>query len=194
MKKFKLLIGAFILFFAIQSNAQVSISLNIGSRPEWCGHYEDDVEYFYLPEIEAYYDVNAAVFIYLGPGGWIRTSYLPEYCHNYDLNRGYKVVLDYRGRTPYTYFNHHRQVYYRDNYRNYRQEYYHPREPRRSNYVAMTSPRPRVYAQQGPRVYTHQGNQGNNGGYNNGHGNGNGNSHGNGNGHGNGHDRGNGRR
>lgn len=184
MKKFKLLIGAFILFFAVQSSAQVSVSLNIGSRPDWCGHYENDVEYFYLPEIEAYYDVNAALFIYLGPHGWIRTAYLPEYCHDYDLNRGYKVVIDYRGRSPYTHFNHHRKVYYHDYHRNYRQEYYHPREPRRSNYIAMSTPR--------PRVYTHQGNNNHHNSQGNGNGRGKGKGHGNG--HGNGHDRGNGRR
>ena len=79
-KNLKFIVGAFILFFTLQSNAQVSVNVNIGARPEprpeWCGHYDDEVEYFYLPEIEAYYDVHSALFIYMGPGGWIRTAYL----------------------------------------------------------------------------------------------------------------------
>ncbi|MEO8515492.1 MAG: hypothetical protein ABI426_02045 [Flavobacterium sp.] len=170
MKNLKFIIGAFILFFTLQSNAQVSVNVNIGSRPEWCGHYDDDVDYFYLPEIEAYYDVHSSVFIYMGPGGWIRTAYLPEYCRDYDLNHGYKVVLDYRGSAPYAYFNRHRQMYYHDYYRNYRQEYYHPRQPRRTQYVAMAS----------PRDYHNNGNHNN-------HNNGQGGGHGNGNGHGGGH-------
>lgn len=163
MKNLKLIIGAFILFFAAQANAQVSVSLNIGSRPEWCGHYEDDVDYFYLPEIEAYYDVNTAVFIYLGPRGWVRSAYLPEYCHDYDLDHGYKVAIDYHGYTPYTYYNHHRERYFRPNYRNYRNEYYGPH--RRSTYYAVA---PRYNEDHG----NHHGGHGNGNGHGNGHGHG----------------------
>lgn len=174
MRNLKFIAGAFILFFTLQSNAQVSVNVNIGSRPaprpEWCGHYDDDVDYFYLPEIEAYYDVHSSVFIYMGPGGWIRTAYLPEYCRDYDLNRGHKVVLDYRGHAPYAYFNRHRQMYYHDYYRNYRQEYYHPRQPRRTQYVAMAS----------PRDYHYNGNHENHNNHDNGHGGGHGGGHGHG--------------
>jgi hypothetical protein len=135
-RNLKLIFGAFILLLTLQSNAQVSVSLNIGTRPDWCGHYEDNVEYFYLPEIEAYYDVHSSVFIYLGPRGWIRSAYLPEYCHGYDLHRGYKVAIDYHGHSPYAYHKHHRTKYFRSNYRNYRQEYYNPGYNRRTAYVA----------------------------------------------------------
>ena len=161
MKNLKLIIGAFILFFAVQSNAQVSVNVNIGSRPEWCGHYEDDVEYFYLPEIEAYYDVNTAVFIYLGPRGWVRSAYLPNYCHDYDLNHGYKVAIDYHGYTPYAYHRHHKVKYFRPNYRNYRQEYYNPGPHRRSTYYAVS-----------PRHDDHDHGHGHQGGHGNGHGHG----------------------
>ncbi len=147
MKNLKFIIGAFILFFTLQSTAQVSVSLNIGSRPDWCSRYDNDddchhndhcdhndVSYFYLPEIEAYYDTHASVFIYLGPRGWIRSAYLPDYCSGYDLYRGHKVAIDYRGRTPYYYHKNHKAKYFHSNYRNYRQEYYNPGPNRR--YVA----------------------------------------------------------
>jgi hypothetical protein len=138
MRKLQFTIAAFILLFTLQSNAQVSVSLNIGSRPTWCNHYEEDeADYYYLPEIEAYYDVRSSVYIYIGPRGWIRSVYLPEYCHNYDVNHGYRVAIDYRGRSPYTYFNNHRERYYRKNYRNYREEYYHPRYDRRREYAVV---------------------------------------------------------
>lgn len=194
-KKLKLITGAFIFLFTLQSSAQVSVSLNIGSRPDWSRHYDNDddcdhndhcshnnVEYFYLPEIEAYYDVRSSVFIYLGPRGWIRSPYLPDYCHGYDLHRGHKVAIDYHGHSPYAYHNHHRTKYYRSGYRNYRQEYYHPRHERRSNHIAMTSPRDHHgngghHHKAEKRDNNHR-NQGN--GHRNENGNGNGNGRGNG--------------
>ena len=42
MKKLQLILGAFVIIFTLQSNAQVSVSLNIGTRPDWCGNYYDD--------------------------------------------------------------------------------------------------------------------------------------------------------
>src|SRR6478672_8018917 len=101
MKNIKLILGAFVMFFALQSSAQVSVSLNIGGRPDWCNHYEDDVQYVYLPELECYYDNYASVYLYMGPGGWIRSRSLPDYCHGYDINRARYVVIDYRGHSPW---------------------------------------------------------------------------------------------
>lgn len=139
MKSIKFIFGAFLFLFAIESQAQVSVSLNIGTnRPTWCNHYHDEVEYVYFPELECYYDMYSAVYIYYGPNGWIRSRYLPEYCHGYDFDRGYRVAIDYRGRSPWVYFNDHRRMYYRDNYRNYREAYYGPSYNRRGNYVAVT--------------------------------------------------------
>lgn len=141
MKELKFTIAAFILLFTLQSSAQISVSLNIGSRPTWCDHHEEEYDYYYLPEIEAYYDVRSSVYIYLGPRGWIRSVYLPEYCHNYDVNQGYRVAIDYRGNCPYTYFNNHRQRYYRENYRNYREEYYRPNYEHRRQYAVVENRR-----------------------------------------------------
>lgn len=142
MKSIKFFTATLILLFALQSNAQVSVSLNIGARPDWCGHYyEDRVQYVYLPELECYYDNFAEVYIYYGPHGWLRSRYLPEYCHGYDINRAHRVVIDYRGNSPWAHFNHHRNYYWRDNYRNYRQEYYGPNYNRRGNYVAVSDRR-----------------------------------------------------
>lgn len=139
MNKLQITLAAFILMFTLQTNAQFSVSVNLGSRPQYHNHCDkdDEVRYYYLPEIEAYYDVNSASFIYHSPRGWIRTAYLPEYCRNYDVNRGYKVGISYTGRNPYVNFNYDRQKYYRNNGRNYREEYYQPRN-RRNDYAAVS--------------------------------------------------------
>lgn len=155
MKKLQFIFGAFLILFALESNAQVSVSLNIGSRPTWCDHYDEGVQYVYLPEIECYYDTYDAVYVYYGPSGWCRSRYLPEYCHGYDVNRGHRVVIDYRGGTPWSHFDYHRKHYWRDNYRNYREEYYGPRHNRRANYVAVS---PRHY--DNDRHYRHDNGRG----------------------------------
>jgi hypothetical protein len=136
MRKLQLIIAVFLLLFTLETSAQVSINVNIGSRPAWCSDYNNEVEYFYYPEIEAYYHINAGVFIYFGPRGWERSRYLPEYCDGYDYRRGYKVAIDYRGDCPYAYFKHHKKRYYRDHCRNYREEYYNPRRCN-NNYVVV---------------------------------------------------------
>jgi hypothetical protein len=43
--------------------------------------------------------------LYFGNGRWLRSRYLPRQYRNYNLNTGYKVVLnDYHGNRPYTNF------------------------------------------------------------------------------------------
>ena len=102
------------LFLSGSMQAQVSLNVNIGEPPSWgpVGHTE--VNYYYLPDIETYYDVPARQFIYYNRGTWIRSKYLPRPYRNYDLYGGYKVVLnDYRGNSPYAHFKNHKVKYHK---------------------------------------------------------------------------------
>jgi hypothetical protein len=129
MKTIKLFIMG-LLFFAVSSvQAQVSVNVNIGtpqpvivasprvvvaSPPEWGPAGYESLEYYYLPDIQVYYDIRLAQFIYFGGGKWVRSSRLPSHCRNYNLYNGYKVVLtDYHGHSPYTHFNTHKAKYYK---------------------------------------------------------------------------------
>ncbi len=94
--------------------AQVSVNVNIGSPPLWGPVGYTEVQYYYLPDVEAYYDVQTSMFIYYGGGVWIRRAYLPTRYRYYDLYSGYKVVLtDYRGNEPYIHFKNHKVKYYK---------------------------------------------------------------------------------
>ncbi len=74
--------------------------------------------YYYLPDVEAYYDVQSSMFIYYEGGVWVHRGYLPARYRNYDLYGGYKVVMtDYRGNTPYTHFAEHKTKYGRGYHR-----------------------------------------------------------------------------
>lgn len=114
MKTIKLI--AIGLFFLVTSatQAQVSVNVNIGSPPSWGPAGYANVDYYYIPDVQAYYDIQASQFIYFGNGRWIRSRNLPGQYRNYDLYNGYKVVLnDYHGRTPYTYYKQHKVKYYK---------------------------------------------------------------------------------
>jgi hypothetical protein len=127
MKTIKIAIVGLFLIFANATQAQVAINVNIGTPPAWGPAGYSEMEYYYLPDIEAYYDVRASQFIYFGGGRWVRTTYLPRPYRNYDLYSGYKVVLnDYHGRTPYKYFDRHKVKYYKG-YHGAPQRSYKPR-------------------------------------------------------------------
>src|SRR5665648_937912 len=105
MKALKLVALGIVLVFASSAQAQISVHLNIGSPPAWGPSGYSDVQYYYLPDVEAYYDVNSSMFIYYEGSSWVHRSYLPSRYRNYDLYGGYKVVMnDYHGKTPY--YNH----------------------------------------------------------------------------------------
>jgi hypothetical protein len=127
MKTIKIAIAGLFLLVANATQAQVSVNVNIGTPPAWGPSGYSEMEYYYLPDVEAYYDVRASQFIYFGGGRWVRATRLPRQYRNYDLYGGYKVVLnDYHGRTPYTYFDRHRVKYYKG-YHGAPQRPYRPR-------------------------------------------------------------------
>lgn len=117
MKTFKLLSVGALLFLAGTTHAQLSVNINFGTPPQWGPVGYTEVRYYYLPAVEAYYDVQTSMFIYSSGGVWLHRHSLPTRYRNYDLYNGYKVVMpDYRGDTPYVHFTEHRTKYNR-NYR-----------------------------------------------------------------------------
>lgn len=114
MKTIKLIIAGILLFLGTNSQAQVAVNVNIGSPPVWGPAGYNNVAFYYLPDIECYFDIRFSRFIYFNNGRWIHSKYLPKPYRNYDLYHGYKVVLtDYHGRKPYMYFKNHKTKYYK---------------------------------------------------------------------------------
>lgn len=112
MKTLKIITFGIFLFISNTIHSQISINVGIGRPPQDRPVVYEEMDYYYMPEIEAYYDIRASQFIYFGGGRWVRATYLPRQYRNYDLDAGYKVVLnDYHGRTPYVYFDRHRAQY-----------------------------------------------------------------------------------
>jgi hypothetical protein len=127
MKTLKLFVFAMALVLAGTLHAQVSVNINIGSPPQWGPVGYPEVQYYYLPDVEAYYDIPSSMFVYLDNGVWIRRSYLPRQYRNYDLYHGYKVVLtDYHGNDPYRHYKSHKMKYAKG-YRGHEQKNIGPR-------------------------------------------------------------------
>ncbi|RVT74912.1 hypothetical protein EOD40_12120 [Flavobacterium sufflavum] len=139
MKTLKLIATGIILFAASTSQAQVSINVNIGTpavvvRPAWVPQNHVNVDFYYIPEIESYYDVSAGLYVYLDNGNWCRTRYVPVRYRGCDLNNARRIELrGYHGSRPYTYYNNHNVRYY-DN-RNYNTRYVEGRRYNNNRYA-----------------------------------------------------------
>src|SRR5471030_297174 len=97
----KIIFMAAILFACLSfktADAQlhVRLGLNIGSQPEWGPVGYDHADYYYMPDIDAYYDVPAHQYVYMQNNVWIHAGVLPARYRNYDLYHGYKVVVNQR--------------------------------------------------------------------------------------------------
>ena len=77
-----------------QASAQISVNINIGSQPAWGPTGYDYVQYYYLPDINCYYDVARSQYIYPQGNHWGFASRLPGKYRNYDIYNSYKVVVN----------------------------------------------------------------------------------------------------
>ncbi len=133
MKLLKLAFVGLLFFYGATTYAQVSVNVNIGSHPMWAPTGYSEVRYYYLPDVEAYYDVPSSMFIYFNGVNWIHRTSLPSRYRNYDLYHGYKVVMtDYHGSTPYRDFREYK-VKYAKGYRGKPQKTYGERPHQESS-------------------------------------------------------------
>jgi len=121
MKTLKLVLLGFVLSFSLFTKAQVNVNVNIGTPPVWGPVGYTEARYYYIPDIETYYDISAGMFVYMGPRGWIHARVLPRMYSHFDLYNGYKVVLNFRGDNPYRYYEIHKTKFPKG-YKNHKQK------------------------------------------------------------------------
>ena len=120
-----ILIGAFIvLLFCIgcaYQYGELEYRANV-VVPAWAPFYDDihHVRYYYLPDIEVYYDVWNQEFVYLEDGSWVFTPVLPPMYAGFDLYNSFVVILDAHVYEPWMhhqyYVAHYPRFYYRTVY------------------------------------------------------------------------------
>jgi len=106
------------LFFIFVSNSTLAqVTININALPEWApAEYIPESRYYYIPELDVYYDIPSKMYIYFHKNGWVRNKKLPKNYAKHNLKKCYKVSLFDVGPNPYVYHNSHR-VKYPKNYK-----------------------------------------------------------------------------
>ena len=146
-----------------ETNAQVQVNINIGQQPLWGPVGYDYVEYYYIPELNVYYDVLNAMYIYHQHRRWVHAAVLPSRFGHYDLYRMHKIVMNQMN--PFRYNHDHIRSY--GNYRRMQHQmairdardyryFAHPRHPRHNeyrgnNHYSNTQRGNSHYNQRGPR-------------------------------------------
>ncbi|WP_310394819.1 hypothetical protein [Hymenobacter sp.] len=102
------LLGAFVLLaVAAPARAQVNVNINT-APPAWGPSVPAGTQFYYIPEIDGYYDLYARRYIVFRKGRWVPVVALS----GYDPYAFHPVVLTtYRGRQPWAYVREHRVRY-----------------------------------------------------------------------------------
>jgi len=108
------LVGTFALLATPAAQAQVGVNINIGV-PAWGPQVPYGTQYYYIPEIDGYYDLYSQQYIVYQDGYWVP---LPQ-LYGYDPYQFHPVIVDYRGTQPWSRIDYYRQRYAYQPYRNY---------------------------------------------------------------------------
>jgi hypothetical protein len=113
MKSYKK-IGVFTVF------ALLFLGISSCDTPNWLPPQYAGMRYYYMPDIETYYDLTNHDFIYLDNGDWLFSTSLPPMYGNYDLYNGYYVALNMNVFQPWMhhqfYISNYPRYYYRNRY------------------------------------------------------------------------------
>lgn len=109
------------------AGADVDVDVDV-VVPDWAPYYTNvhQVRYYFLPDIDMYYDVFARQFIYWNGFEWIYVYDYPAMYSSYDLYSSYVIFLDFNVYRPWRYNTRYitlypkhyyttHYVYYRDN-------------------------------------------------------------------------------
>lgn len=91
------------------AHAQIGVNIQLG-HPNWGPAVAPGTQYYYVPEIDGYYDLQAQDYIVQRNGRWAHYRSLP----GYDPRNFHPVALqDYRGRQPWDGYQNHHARYFR---------------------------------------------------------------------------------
>jgi len=127
MKKI-LILSAIAISGLIYNTANAQPSLQVGLRLGAVGmtystvpvYNGNDDDFYYLPDVGAYYDVDAQCYFYFNGEQWVETAYLPGAYRDYDWRNARRFEI--REQRPFM-----RDDFYRTRYNGYRvAEWAHP--------------------------------------------------------------------
>jgi len=115
------LIVLFIGLFPVVADSQVDIGVNI--------NFPTGERYYYLQDVEAYYDNQTSMYIYMSGGKWKRVKHLPSSYKNFNFNTTNKVIIrDYNGSSPFYYYKTHKVKFPKGHYKGKDNSYWSAKE------------------------------------------------------------------
>jgi hypothetical protein len=100
----------FLTCFGNAAKAQMDMGFNIGLQPLWGPVGYDYVQYYYIPDLDLYYDVVHREYVALDEfGQWSPMPVLPLQYRNIDLFSLHKEVINQR--TPWVHHDKHKNRY-----------------------------------------------------------------------------------
>lgn len=125
MKKIALIsaiaISGLLLNNKADAQIRIHLGLNFAPRPvvyaapvqpaDYCepANYDGDEDYYYLPEVDAYYSIPEQCYYYNDGGAWVSAAYLPGAYRNFD----WRYARHYEVRAPRPFMH---NDYYRSRY------------------------------------------------------------------------------
>jgi hypothetical protein len=109
MRYLFVLIAAIFLTSIAEAQIHVNFNVNLDRQPIWGPAGYDHVEYYYMPDIEVYYNVPQRRYYYNDGGRWISGATLPSRYRGYDLYNAHKVVVN--EPSPYRHHEMYREKY-----------------------------------------------------------------------------------
>jgi len=89
-------------------------------NPQWAPPYYSGARYYYIPDIECYYDLSSREFIFLNNGVWYYSPNIPSMYAGFDLYNCFTIVLNVNVYRPWMhhqyYVSHYPRYYYHDYY------------------------------------------------------------------------------
>lgn len=101
-----------ILFFFIQSSfAQIELETVYVSRNKTTKAIPA-VRYYYYPNLQAYYDICTAQYLYMKDGEWITAEHIAPNYRGYSLNNNnYVMLYGFTNDDPYLLISEHKKKY-----------------------------------------------------------------------------------
>jgi hypothetical protein len=95
--------------------------------PSWAQDFDTEypVNYYYLPDIECYYDLRNREFVYMESGNWRFSASLPSIYASFNLNNCFVVKLNNEVVEPWMHFHYYVAHYPRYFYKSIERENYH---------------------------------------------------------------------
>ena len=98
------LLGSATLVAAPAAHAQINVNVN---PPNWGPAVPQGAQYYYIPETDGFYDVQARQYVVRRDGQWIRSSTLS----GYNPANFHPVIIDYVGAQPWSRYDEYRSRY-----------------------------------------------------------------------------------